>query len=229
MTITDIQNRITFLTGLDTNIYLPADRLNAINNAYDKLHSIILESQDEWDFDDSNAVDLPISETELTSGVNTYVLPDTLYKVNKVEVNYGSGMVKAIPLDLNETGLSEDEVSARANVSSPRYRLFSNTLKFYPTPTETVALGIQVYYDREVESFTADDITTGTKKPGFDRLFHDYIALQASLDAGVGFNLNNSGDISNLLQEMEARIRKYYGSKTLDRKFKITNLVENYE
>ena len=54
MTISQIGARISFLTGLGTDIYLPEDRLISINTNYDKLHSIILESQDEWDFDDSN-------------------------------------------------------------------------------------------------------------------------------------------------------------------------------
>ncbi len=228
MTIKQIVDRITFYTSLDTNIYKSEDRLVAINNAYDKLHSIILESQDEWDFDDSNAIDLPIAKTNLTLD-GTYVLPDTLYKLNKVEINYGGGFVKARPLDLNETGLSENEVLSRSNVSSPRYRIFGRTIKLYPTPTASVDNGLRLYYDREVEHFTTTDITNGSKKPGLDRLWHDYIAIQASLDGAVKFKLNNANDLSNILQEMEQRIRKYYGSRVIDRKFRITNLIEDYE
>lgn len=228
MTIKQIVDRITFYTSLDTNIYQSDDRLVAINNAYDKLHSIILESQDEWDFDDSNAVDLPIGSTDVLASTNTYLLPDTLYKLNKVEINYGGGSIKANPLDLNETGLSESEVSNRANVSSPRYRIFGRTIKFYPTPTSSVNNGLTLYYDREVEHFTSGDVTTGTKKPGLDRLWHDYIAIQASLDGAVKFKLNNANDLSNILQEMEQRIRKYYGSRNVDRKFRLTNNVEDY-
>lgn len=229
MTIKQIVDRITFYTSLDTNIYKSEDRLVAINNAYDKLHSIILESQDEWDFDDSNAIDLPIATTDLVANQGTYALPETLYRLNKVEINYGSGMVKALPLDLNETNLSEAEILERANVATPYYRIFGRTIKFYPTPTANSTDGLKLYYDRAVDKFTTEDVTTGTKTPGLDRLWHDYIALQASLDGAVKYNLVNKGDLSNLLQEMEQRIRKYYGKRTLDRKTKLTNFIEDYE
>jgi len=229
MTIKQILDRITFYTGLDENIFSASDRLVSVNIAYDKLHSIILESQDEWDFDDSNYDDLPIAFTNLTASQGTYLLPDTLYKTNKIEINYGSGLVKAMPLDLNETNLSESEVLERVSVDKPYYRIFGRTIKFYPTPTADVTSGIQVYYDREVESFTDADVTTGTKEPGFDRLFHDYIAIQASIDAGIRFNTVNKVDLSNLLVEMEGRISKFYGDRNVARKYKITNHIEDYE
>ena len=227
MTILEINNRITFYTSLDTAIYLPADRLVAINNAYDKLHSIILDSQDEWDFDDSNYTDLPIATTTLTANTNTLALPPTIYRLNKTEINYGSGYVKALPLDLNETGLSEAEVLERANANTPYYRVFGNVIKFYPTPTTDAT--VQLYFDREIEKFTSAEVTTGTKVPGFDALFHDYIVLQASIDGAVKYNLNNLNVLETKAQEMEQRIRKYYGKKTTDRKLKLTNFIEDYE
>lgn len=229
MTITDINNRVTFYTGLDTTIYLPADRLIAINNAYHKLHSIILESQDEWDFDDKNLTDLAIATTNLVASTNVYALPDTIYKMNKVEINYGAGFIKAQPLDLNETNLSETEVSAYATVESPRYRLFGSTIKFYPTPTSAVTNGIQIYYDREIDEFTSAEVTTGTKEPGFDKLFHDYLAISASIDGGIKFNLTNTNSLENKLVDLENRIRKYYGNKSVDRNYKLTTYLEDYE
>ncbi len=229
MTITQLLSRITFYTGLDTDIYLPADRLVSINTNYDKLHSIILESQDEWDFDDSNALDLPIATTDIEASKGTYALPDTLYKLNKVEINYGAGFVKANPLDLNETGLSESEVLSRATSDNPYYRIFGRTIKVYPTPTAEVSYGLQLYYDREVAEFTAEDVTTGTKEPGLDRLWHEYIAIGASLDGAIKFTLNNKIDLEKKLMDLEARIRKYYGDRNVDRKFRVSNMIEDYE
>lgn len=227
MNIKQLDERVTFLTGLGTDIYLPADRLSSINKYYDQLHSIILESQDEWDFDDSNSVDLPIAKTTLTT-TGIYSLPSTIYKLNKLEVNYGSGLIKVNPLDLNETGLSEDEVLARATVDDPRYRIFGQTIKLYPKPTSEVAEGLQIYYDREVAEFTSADVTTGTKKPGLDRLWHDYLSIGASVDAGIKFSLSNLSSLETKLQDMENRIRKYYGDKNIDRKYQVTNLIEDY-
>ena len=228
MTIKNIDERITFLTGLGTDIYLPAERLLSINKYYDQLHSIILESQDEWDFDDSNSTDLPIANTDLLANIGIYHLPETLYRLNKVEINYGSGFIKANPIDLNETGLSESEVLSRATSDNPFYRIFGQTIKLYPTPTSEVTDGLQLYYDREVAEFTSAEVATGTKKPGLDRLWHDYIALGASVDAGLKYSLTNLTSLETKLQDMENRIRKYYGQKVVDRKYKITNLIEDY-
>jgi len=228
MTITQLLSRVTFFTGLGTDIYLPEDRLVSINKYYDQLHSIILESQDEWDFDDNNSTDLPIGSANLLENIGTYHLPETIYRLNKVEINYGSGFIKANPLDLNETGLSESEVLSRATVDSPYYRLFGQTIKFYPTPTSEVTGGLQLYYDRAVAEFTSAEVTTGTKNPGLDRLWHDYIALGASVDGAIKFSLTNLNSLETKLQDMEGRIRKYYGKKTVDRKTRITNLIEDY-
>ena len=40
MNISQIDSRVTFLTGLGTDIYLPAERLLSINKYYDQLHSL---------------------------------------------------------------------------------------------------------------------------------------------------------------------------------------------
>lgn len=229
MTIKQIVDRITFYTSLDESIFQATDRLIAINNAYDKLHSIILDSQDEWDFDDSNNTELPIAKTDLLASTGMYAIPDTLYRLNKVEINYGAGFVKALPLDLNETSLSEDEILARASSATPYYRIFGQTIQFYPTPTAEVSGGIKLYYDRAITHFTSDEYTAGTVKPGLDQLWHDYIALQASLDGAIKFNLVNKGDLANTIADIEQRIRRYYGKKTTDRKTKLTNFIEDYE
>lgn len=229
MTLQNIIDRITFYTSLDENIFQATDRLIAINNAYDKLHSIILDSQDEWDFDDSNNTELPIATTDLLASTGMYAIPDTLYRLNKVEINYGSGFVKALPLDLNETSLSEDEILARASSATPYYRIFGQTIQFYPTPTAEVSDGIKLYYDRAITHFTSDEYTAGTVKPGLDQLWHDYIALQASLDGAIKFNLVNKADLANTITDIEQRIRRYYGKKTTDRKLKLTNFIEDYE
>ena len=228
MNISQIDSRVTFLTGLGTDIYLPAERLLSINKYYDQLHSIILDSQDEWDFDDSNLTDLPIASTDLVANTGAYALPSTIYKLNKLEINYGSGFIKVNPLDLNETGLSESEVLSRATVENPFYRVFGQMIKLYPAPTSDVSSGLQLYYDREVAEFTSAEVTTGTKKPGLDRLWHDYIALGASVDAGLKYTLTNLSSLETKLQDMENRIRKCYGQKVVDRKYKITNSIEDY-
>lgn len=228
MTIAELNSKISFYTSLDTNAFSTTDRLVSINNWYDKLHSIILESQAEWDFDDSNATDLPIGTTDLVASTKSYALPETLYRLNKLEINYGSGFIKANPIDLNETGLSEDELSAEATVDNPYYRTFGRTFTLYPTPTSAVTGGIKLYYDREVDDFSSSDLLTGTKKPGLDRLWHDYIALGASLDGAIKFNLVNKGDLSNMINDMETRIRKYYGRRQVDRQINFRNTIEDY-
>ena len=67
MTIGDISTYITFLTNADVNSFTNAKRLITVNKHYNDVHTLILESQDEWDYDDSAYTDYPILTTNLVA------------------------------------------------------------------------------------------------------------------------------------------------------------------
>ncbi|KKK94661.1 hypothetical protein LCGC14_2680580, partial [marine sediment metagenome] len=50
MTITDIVNSIYFRTKTNSSSFLAADMLLYINNAYDRVVSLILSADSKWQF-----------------------------------------------------------------------------------------------------------------------------------------------------------------------------------
>ncbi len=106
MTLADINNRITFLTGTDTTNYTYKDRLLNINKWYNVVNSTILQSQDESGFDDSNNTTFPWPSLDLVAGQADYSLPANCLQVNALQVSYdGVSFVKATPVEEAESNI----------------------------------------------------------------------------------------------------------------------------
>jgi hypothetical protein len=87
-----------------------------------------------------------------------------------------------------------------------------------------------VWIDRTVTAFSANDVTTGTKSPGFDRQFHELIPLKVSYD----WEISNHPDGAKCekfkrdIVEYEFKLKQYYGSKQKDRKLILNPAYINY-
>lgn len=222
---------ITFLTGADVNSYTLADRVRNVNANYHKVVSMILQSQDEWDFDDKNFTDYPILTTSLVANQQDYSFPASvkLLKVKRVEITYdGINFYKAEPFDINERGLATDAASlSRSFVTTkPYYDIQSNSLFLYPKPASNSTNGLKVWISREIDEFTASDTT---QEPAFDEPFHRMLSIGASLDFAVAKGSLNKNDLAALLADYEARLRQYYGSKQTDRNYILKPAFISYD
>jgi len=238
MTLDDITKRITFYTGATggaSGQFADADRLIAINKAYNDINILILQSEDEWDFDDKNrTLNFPILTTSLTAGQQDYTLPSTISgqasdisKLKRVEITYdGSNWYRANPLDINEY---DKAVSETTNISgdfvttAPYYDLQYNSIFLYPIPSADSSAGLKIWVNRSLTEFTSDDLGTNptTTRPGFDRQFHDMVALKPSID-WLNVKTENFATADRLkreYQEMEVKLLNYYGSKQKDRNY----------
>lgn len=222
---------MSFRANTDTTQYTAANRLISTNRWYQKIITIILDAMDGWDFDDSNKTDYPIATANLVASQQDYAFPSGILKVKRVEATYdGTNWFKAEPFDINQHSGATNTTSIAANftVSQPFYDLESSALKLYPIPTANVTAGLKIWYAREPAEFTSAEVTTGTKEPGFDKPFHIMLALGMCYDwfsakdvnAGVtrnkGIIVGQQGVVNAELQDYEARLRKYYGSKQTD-------------
>jgi len=225
MTIDDINSEITFNTNADTTTFLPADRLIKVNKAQDEVHIMILQSQDEWDFDDKNYTsDFPVLTTDLKAGQQDYSLPIEAIKEKRVELNLDSTTFKkAEPIDINEIsdGTSTTDIANSFSTASPFYDLGYNSLRTYPIPTVDVTKGLKIWIDRNMSLFTSGDVSTGTREPGFDRQFHQLIPLKVSWDF-LFFKIKDysgADRVKQVIDEQEFKLKKHYGSKQKDRKY----------
>lgn len=233
MNLSDITNRITFFTGVGTTQYTNADRLIAINKAYNDIHTMILQSQDEWDFDDSNKTDFPILQTNLMADQQDYAMPSDTLKVKRAEITYdGTNYYKLEPFDIEERGLATDtnSIAGSFNVTEPKYAISAGSIFLYPIPGENVTNGLKLWIFRTVDEFTSAELTTGTAEPGFDRQFHYMISLQASYDF-ISKRTKDQGTADRILRDfntMEQRLKQYYGNKQTDRVYSLRSAFVNY-
>ena len=227
---TGLVQDVTFWTGADTNEYTLVDRVRNINAWYHKIVTMILQSQDEWDFDDSNHTDFPILTTDLVASQQDYKLPTSIkmLKIKRLEISYdGTNWYKGEPFDLSERGSSVATNNLSDFTSSePYYDLQNNSVFLYPIPDTNITSGLKMWIQREIDEFTSADTT---QEPGFDEPFHRMLSIGASYDWCLA---NGRGDkataLGELLVDYETRLRDYYGSKQRDRHIVLTPSYQNY-
>lgn len=225
---------ITFLTRTDTTQYPLADRVRSINSWYHKVVTMILQSQDGWDFDDTNFTDFPILTTPMVASQRDYAIPvsEKVLKIKRLDVTYdGNKYYKAEPIDINEIGVgmgNTTDEDALFDKTKPVYDLITNSIWLYPLADATdVANGaeLRVTWYREIDEFTASDTT---QEPGFDEPFHRMLSIGASLDYALAFGLPNKNDLAALMADYEERLKAYYGKKQLDREYILKPAYQNY-
>ncbi len=221
MNYTTLIGDIGFLTGASTADYSSADRTTYLNHWYHKVITMILDAQDEWNWDDSNQTDYPIGTTDLVAGQQDYTFPASLkiLKIQRVEYSPdGTNWYKVQPFDINERQLATDSASLTRDfqATSPYYDIQANSIFLYPVPTQNVTGGLKVWFQREPVEFTTSDTT---KEPGIDEAWHRMLSVGASLEYAIAKNLPHLiNTLSPMLQDYEARLRSYYSFKDADRK-----------
>ncbi len=213
-----------FLTNIGTaNISGNATKLKQftsfINERSRTVLTLILQAQDEWDYDDKNYTDFPIITTSLVKDQTDYALPlvgENMLKIKRVEIKYRDTWAKAFPIDISEFRRETTSDSAKTifGEGSPRYDFQYGSVFLYPTPTVASASGLKMWITRDISPFTSSDTT---KVPGFDAPFHKMLSIGASLDWAVAKNLPNAGNLNDQWNDYQVRLIKHYGSKQEDR------------
>lgn len=237
MTLADIKNRIFFLTNTDATSYTYANMTINLNKAYDDVFSAILRAQTDWQIDDSNNTDLPFATTSLVASQQDYSLPTTLMTVKRIEITYdGTIWHKAQPLDIGSSQNATDTTSLTNDFSTeyPKYDLVGRSIMLYPIPSADSTNGLKIWYDRAFTLFSytseaSNDILTGTKTPGFDRQYHDLLALSASFDWLMSKDVQRAGNVKVRMDEMYQSLAEFYSSRQQESNIVLTPAIGNYE
>ena len=107
MTLSDISAKITSLTNADTNQYANSDRLIDINIWLQKVVGMILDAQDETDYDDPRRTDFPIKTTPLTTN-RDYAIPvsEKFLKLKSLSIAWdGVTSYRATPVEFSDSGI----------------------------------------------------------------------------------------------------------------------------
>lgn len=230
MTIGNISSLITFLTNVDTSVFSNANRLLSINDHLNRVHVNILRSQDEWDYDDKNNSDLPILTADLVASQQYYTLPSGILDLKRLEISFdGTNFKRMSPLDINERRLDTANISDFSQ-TEPYYDIVSgDTIAIYPVPTANVTSGLKVWISRTPVEFTSAELTTGTKEPGFDSLFHQLLAYGPAIDFCIARNLPQYSTLKSAYGEMMSSLMNHYGDKQEDRVLNLSASYINYK
>lgn len=191
MTISDINTKISFLTNTNTTSFPSADRLILVNNAYERVVSLIMQTDGRWEWDDDNQTDLPIATTTLTSGQQDYTLAVTHLEITRVEIKDTNGnWTHLTPISEQDfRGIAQSEFMETDSIPV-YYDKQGSSVFLYPAPNYTQAASLKIHFKRPPALFTSAEVTTGTKVPGFNSLYHDLIPYWVAYDYCISKGIN---------------------------------------
>jgi hypothetical protein len=243
MTLGDINAKVYSLTHTDIGRYSDAAMLIDINLWYQKIVSMIFESQDDSDFDDQRKTDYPIVKTAMVAGQRDYTMPvsEQVQKIKRVDVTYdGVNWYRATPFDNGTVGFGMGNATNEdMNMikQSPRYDVQYNALFIYPLAVAadvTAGAQIRVEWERAVTPFSqaadynASTMSTSTTVPGIDITWHPMLAYGAAYEFANANNLPQLANFKQDLQDWEARLRTAYGRKNLDSVLSLRPAYDSY-
>jgi len=226
MTIGDIVSKTYFLTGTNSTSFPAATMLIEINNAYERVVSLILQADGRWQFDDNNFTSFPIATTTLVNSQPDYQFDTSHLKIERVEVLDKNGnYYKLEPIDLDDIDGSPSEFF-ETDGAPQYYDVQGGSLVLYPAPDNgvsvTLAAGLKVYFQRSGDLFTSGQVTTGTKVPGFNSLYHDLIAYWVAYNFAVAKGLSMANGFMAEIQRKEQSLQKDYSKRDKDDRPQIT-------
>lgn len=247
MTLGDIAIKARNLVNTNTTNYSDALLLIDINIWYQKVATMILESQDDADFDDARNTTYPRKDIALVAGQRDYPIPvaEKMLKLKRVDISYdGVNFYKAEPIDISQIdyGIGKSTSTVQENnldnlfpKTSPRYDIKAGSLFIYPrASTADVAAGATMVaeWSRQVTPFVTADytsvLTDSTVVPGFDDPFHPILAYGPAFEWAQSRNLPQAKALQADLIDYEVRLKQAYSNKNRDRVYFVGANLPNY-
>jgi len=227
-TLTGIVNDIDFLLNTDSTSFPLTHKARLTNHWYDRVVSLIMQSDRRWEWSDSNNTTLDIATTSLVANQQDYGIDASVhYRILRIEAldNSGNG-IQLKPLsqeDKRGTAMTEFLKTA----STPEYYdLMGNSVFLYPKPSYGKALGLKIYFQRGASYFVSTDTT---KTPGFNPMFHRILSYGASYDFCLANGLMNKIALFKTeIAELENSLVTFYSMRHRDEKLTMRLQVEDY-
>lgn len=241
MTITQLLAEARSLVDADATSY-PAVTSNAedvllrrINTAYENVVGWLINADGTWQFEDTNYLDFAIGTFTLVSGQSRYSFNDKFLQLEEVQILNKSGVYQIIhPIDQKEydefTPLSEAYKTAGRPLAYDK--VSDDTIDLFPAPDNginvTLAAGLKIKFKRTASLYTAAEVTTGTKQPGFASPFHIILAYMAALPYAVSFKRDRVTILEAKIQQMKIDLLKHYGRRSKDERKRMSMSPINF-
>ena len=212
----------------DTTAYPLADKTRNVNNWYDRVTSLILQSDARWEWDDVNQTDLPIATTALVANQQDYGLDTAVqYKIQRVEILDTTGdAIRLHPIsEQDKKNIAMTEY--RETAGTPKeYDLIGNSIFLYPKPSYAKALGLKLYFQRGASYFVSGDTT---KTPGFNEMFHRILTYGAAYDFALANGLQSKIVLFRTeIDKLEEGLIIFYSDRHKDSKVRMKLSRTNY-
>jgi len=235
----DLVHDVRYLCGLssnDTINYPLKDITRNCNFGLDRVISLILRSDNRWQWDDQNNTDLPIATSSLVANQQDYSIASTYLKIHKIRIKDSGGKwVSLNPIDRNE--LNDSQLTASSG-DPKRYDKIGNSIYLYPTPNYSSSGGLEVQFQRGSSYFVYTDTT---KEPGFASQFHRLVSLYSALNYCQANQITNRVNMIKAIignppdpenrivgTGMEGELVKFYSDRAGDEKPSISLQGDDY-
>lgn len=219
--------------GISGNSTLLKQFTGIINSHYQKVVTMVLASQTDWDWDDTGTTDgststqtnYPIATTPLVASQRDYTLGATLkfLKLKRVDVTYdGTNWYQATEFDTgafspsDNMGMGNDanlDANYFSDITKPFYDVKSNSVWIYPMATASqVSAGakMRLEYSREPSEFVSTDTT---KTLGIDTPFQPMIPIGASYEWCSANAPAIAQGLLPMVMDYEARLKEFTAMK----------------
>lgn len=217
-TVTDIILEGRKLVDADSTSYLDADVLRRLNAGYEKWVGRLIALDTNWLFGDSNYTSLPTGYSTLVAGTQAYQFNSGWLSVQTVKIKDTNGLwVEMKRRDLKD--LEPIEEYQKTNGMPAEYAVREDYLLLFPAPAAasvTTANGLQVIYQRTADVFTAAQVTTGTKVPGFASPFHYLLSYEIAAPYALSYKQDRVALIEAKIQQMGKDLLDFYGKRDKD-------------
>ena len=225
MTIADLNQEIRDLCDADTTSYTAATLLRRVNNALETLVGKIINSDGNWQYDDTNYTDLPVGTGNLVSGQSSYSFSSEYLDILEVMILTTGGIYQRItPFDPSEINQSFDEWVGSATGTPPNgfpeyYDKVGDSIRLDRSPTAahaTLTNGLKVRFKRTADLFTSAQVTTGTKVPGIPSPYHMLIAYMAAIPHCMTYKKDRIALYEKKVDEMTKDMIEFYTRRAKD-------------
>lgn len=210
----DIIAKTYFLTNTNASSFPIAQLTVEANNAYERVVSLILQSDGRWQWDDTNYTDLPIATTGLVADQQDYSLSVTHLEITRVELLDQTGNWQLLkPFDQVQLFNSSLTDFMKSSGTPMYYDKLANSILLYPKPNYTQSASLKLYFKRPPSLFVVSDTD---KVPGFNSLYHDLIPLWAAFNYATANGLSNASLLMNQITQKEDALKEDYALRAKD-------------
>lgn len=204
-----------------------------INEALNRIVTLILTADGRWQFDDTNNTDFPIATTDLVTTLGSeqqdYSFDITMLRILRIEVLDNTGAwQKLTPID--ESDIYDQSLTDF--MKTPGLPVYYDkqgaSIFLYPKPLATSVTsiaGLKVWFQRPPSYFTTSDTT---KVPGFNSMYHRLVALIASRDYAMSKQFSVAKTLSEMVQLGEDSLVENYALRSKDEHVKLSVKRHNF-